>query len=720
MDGIRAGHLARAAAVAAIVLAILAVPVPTLPLAAGRGPSASSLAVALAAPVLTMDPPDWQMPGGGWEPLRAIWSAPAPGCTLEPQWYRWSMPDPPASGTLNATSGPVVEFSGDASQPGRTTIEVRSEAVLDCGTNATLELAGAFGNLTVEPPLALGLLSFGPAPLVPGEVGLLRATVSGGTPPYTVRVNWTDGSFATLSLLSPGAFSLAHAFPAGTFDPGLTVEDAGGLVATAALPGQIGVNGGLAAAIVPAAAEVDAGIPAIWNASVDRAGAWFDTFEECDGLRPSPPMPSGATAGSCTFDSVGENSISLLVAAPLLGASAEVSAELWVAPDPSVTNVTPVGPPEVGRSSYLVASVTGGVPPLELLCAGPAFGEPYAGSIDSDGPVALPIAPASPGQLAYSIVAVDADGVASAPDNGTIAVAPPLNASWEFTPATNGSGPALWALGTVTAGAPPFQWSVVPAVVGPSLAPGAGALALPGPFNWSGESHEDQEVRLAAMLVDAAGATLPAGRELNAVDPLEVDDLVITPVPGVDSATVSLALSDGLPPYNVSIVASDGARWNVSAAQNGSQLWHLDFPGPGVVDLSLLVRDSAGDTIGENGSVVLTGPADPSPDAGLLSDVALVLAASLGIAAVVFLRRRRGRSPLPARPSVDPTAVLRGIIAPADGADRATVEMLAEEAGVPATEARQTLDRLVAEGTVRSEVDEDGSEVLAWERDLAD
>jgi len=58
--------------------------------------------------------------------------------------------------------------------------------------------------------------------------------------------------------------------------------------------------------------------------------------------------------------------------------------------------------------------------------------------------------------------------------------------------------------------------------------------------------------------------------------------------------------------------------------------------------------------------------------------------------------------------------VLEGILTPADGAERVTVELLAEEAGVPLDTVRSTLTHLIAAGRVRSEVSPEGMEVLAW------
>jgi DNA-binding IscR family transcriptional regulator len=58
--------------------------------------------------------------------------------------------------------------------------------------------------------------------------------------------------------------------------------------------------------------------------------------------------------------------------------------------------------------------------------------------------------------------------------------------------------------------------------------------------------------------------------------------------------------------------------------------------------------------------------------------------------------------------------VLERLLRPADGADRLTIELMAEEEGVPLEVVHETLDRLVREGRVRSEAEPDGGEVLAW------
>ena len=79
--------------------------------------------------------------------------------------------------------------------------------------------------------------------------------------------------------------------------------------------------------------------------------------------------------------------------------------------------------------------------------------------------------------------------------------------------------------------------------------------------------------------------------------------------------------------------------------------------------------------------------------------------------------RRHARRKAVARPGPNPEEELKRIIEPADGAERFTVELLAEEAGIPLSVVRTTIDRLVAEGRVHSESGADGEEVLSWTSD---
>jgi hypothetical protein len=73
-----------------------------------------------------------------------------------------------------------------------------------------------------------------------------------------------------------------------------------------------------------------------------------------------------------------------------------------------------------------------------------------------------------------------------------------------------------------------------------------------------------------------------------------------------------------------------------------------------------------------------------------------------------------GRRPPPPVAPPDAVDVLRRIIEPCDGAERAMVELLAEEEGVPWARVRRTIDRLCLAGRIRSDRGEDGIVRLTW------
>jgi hypothetical protein len=135
-----------------------------------------------------------------------------------------------------------------------------------------------------------------------------------------------------------------------------------------------------------------------------------------------------------------------------------------------------------------------------------------------------------------------------------------------------------------------------------------------------------------------------------------------------------------------------------------------------------LVTDQLGETVESYHILVLSGTLESTTNstaatstnlAGPLAILVLTVAAPVGL----ILWRRRVRKKPAVTPGPDPAATLRRIIEPAEGAERFTVELLAEEAGIPLAVVRSTIDRLVSEGRIRSESGADGEEVLSWSPD---
>jgi hypothetical protein len=702
--------------IASTLVGAIALPVaPARPVSSGLELPDSTSPGAGAA--LTVDPAIWNLLGSNATVLSAVWGAPAPACVLVPEWYRWSLPTAPITGTLNQSSGVQVTFSADASTPGRTTVQVNATAIVQCGSAESIEFGTAFANVTVVAPLTLADLSIAPSPPTPDQPTQLTAEIGGGLPPYAIDVNWTDGTATSLSVSADGTFSVPHAFPVGSFQPHLTAADSSGLVARAMVPETLDVSTATAVALDPAHPVTDVDVPVAWNATIVRAGSFYVTTPECDGIATGSPGFSNSSEGSCTFSTVGVGSISIAVGMVFGQTLAEARSTELVVPSPAVELEASALPVELGRPGSLIANVSGGVPPLTIVCSGPSTDDPVRLVLAADGPVAIPVDPTVPGLDEFTVEVIDALGVVSDPATALVAVAPALSVSLEFGHALDGAGATVSAAGTVVAGPAPFGWIVAPATVGPGATAAAGTLGGPGSFNWSGLYLLDGTVPVAVAVTDAAGATVTVARSLPVAPPLSVLATVVGNLSGsLDGVEVSLAITGGFPPFNVSIESSTGTTWNRSTSSDGPAEWRLVCPSGGTVRLEITVRDATGASASENASVVLGAPAaaPPGNDAGVLALGGAITLVGVLVVGWVWVRHRRPRA-TPRSP--DPVAVLRGIIAPADGADRSTVELLAEEAGVPLTTVRATLDHLIADGAVRSEVDEDGSEVVAWERD---
>jgi hypothetical protein len=680
--------------------------------AAGGSDSASNA-------TLGIDPAAWELYGGNSTALGGTWLSTSVECNLTPLWYRWALPGSSLSGSLNGSNGSTTTFMADTGDTGRTLVELRSEAAIRCGSRSALDTALAFANVSVADPLTASDLTLSPAPLSPGEPAVLRAQVTGGVPPYTVRVNWTDGSVSNLVLAGPGPVSASHAFGPGYYRPTLTVVDSSGLDTRAALPVSIEVSASIAIGIDPHRTVADVGVPVAWNATVVRAGALSSVTAYCDGAVVLPLPPPNATSGFCTFSTPGRATISVGIGPLPLDPLVCVTAYVEVVPPPRVSVIGPSTPVDVGEGSFLVANLSGGVPPMTLIGAGPVFGHGVSISVDSDGSIALPLIAESAGLVPLSLVAVDAAGIASAPATCPVEIQPAIQDDIEVASGVNGSEASVSLLAGVTGGAPPYTWAVAPSVTAPGTSWSVGTLDGPGSFLWSTTLRVDGPIDLDVSLVDSAGAELISNATVTAAPWLSVNGSIADLGGGsTGQVRLTLGIAGGLPPYNITVSATSGARWNLTVRTDGTYGWPLALPLGGTVGLVVSVVDATGAERSVNGTVSLpVPPSAPSPPS---DGSANLLALGLGLfglgTAAVFWRLRRAR-PIQPPPSVDPVATLRSIIEPADGADRATVELLAEEAGVPAATAKSTLDRLIANGSVASESDPDGSEVLSWERD---
>lgn len=707
------------ACVAGILL--LVVPVPRNLRAGSGGELPGPLAALPPATTVTLEvnPPTWQMTGGNSTALVATWLGSPPSCSVTPRWYHWTLPASPIAGELNATAGPAVTFVGNGAAPGATDVAVEGVADLECVAGSAPIVENATATVTVVPNLDLANISVAPAPLTPGQSANLSASISGGEPPYSVEIDWGDGGTSATGLTAPGQLLAPHVFlDAGEYTPSLTVTDAGGHLAHAVDPSTVEVTDDTAISISATPGVTDIGLPVAWNLTVARDPTWFNTNPTCNGIPPSPPILPDATSGTCAFSVPGRAVISADLE-PVFGESgADASTTIEVEPSPTVAVAPSEDPTELGVPTELIADIQGGVPPLILTCDGPDLATAPRAELLGDGTVSIPLDPSEVGRMDYTVQVEDAEGVSSPAVLATILVEPDLNVSFEEARVLNSTGANLSVTGSVTDGVGPFAWSIIPSVSGSGATDASGELAGSGTIAWSASYRATGVVDVEAFVADAAGNLVRAEWDLPAIPALTVSvDPADNGTGGSGSVDLSVGIAGGLPPFNVSAQTAGATIASVSAGGDGSFTWRLGTTDSGPVAISVVVHDSAGDSAWANTSIDLPVPApSPSTNPGASLDwgaAGLGVLAATVVLALVWTRRRRPTTPVA---SVDPTSVLRSILAPADGAERTSVELLAEEEGVPLEEARRTLDQLIAAGTVRSETDPDGVEVLSWDR----
>jgi hypothetical protein len=686
--------------------------VPPRVLTAGEVTAAVSLSAHLA-----VDPATWVLPAGGNATFVATWVPSSPACTAVADWFRWSLASAFADGSLDAGNTSAVVFDAASAQTGSTTLEARSSVSLDCGGVRDTFVAAGFANVTVIAPFALENLSVEPSVVEPGSNASLTGIIAGGEPPFVVEVRWGDGTSSAVRLVSPGSFSLSHRYSSGTFVPSATADDSSGLNATATVEEPVVATSALAVGLVPRELAGDVGVAIPWLGAVINAPSSFEWGSACGRPTSWILLSTGPPEGSCTFTSAGTGAMYLAVRTASLGAEAVGMLDEDVRPDPTLELSGPEAPAEVGTTARIGATLEGGVPPFELSWS--LVGSELSGTmtVAEDGQFLLPICPIAPGSFTLSVRVADAAGGSTGTVAQPLAVAPPLNDTVVLGSTENGSVGVLEIEGTVAEGTAPYDWAVATSPASVGSAPSVGVLNGTPSFEWSARFAAEGAVAVTVVVVDASGAWSVRQNATVAV-PLLAGAISVDAnrTLGAGRLGVAISLSGGLSPFSAVVVAG-GQRWNWTIPADGSTSSSLEVT-PGVYSVEVVVTDALGYELTANGTTNVSAGAAPLPSeeagGGAASAVGIAAVLALGGGGLFLLVRRRRRGVAPAT-AFDPREVLQRIIAPADGADRATVELLAEEAGIPLETARTTLDRLVREGAVRSEVDADGTEVVSWE-----
>lgn len=692
---------------------------------------------------LTVDPPSYWMRTGSTVTFQTVWSSGSARCNVTPLWYRWSVEEGTATGFLNGTSGPSTTFVAESFDSGTVSVLARSDAVLECGIAESIVERTSAANITVIVPLSLSGIELGPNPLLPGEDVTLSGRVAGGEAPYVLEITWGDASRSTAALPASGSFEVGHRFSAGTFVPSVLASDSGGDFVNASVSEVLSVGSGLEVAVVPSTYVAEVGVPVEFVGIVGGPSSGAIVLYDCSNATVTAPLAPSAslseTAFSCTFLFPGTAEVLFgAYASRPGGPSASVVLYEQVVLPPRVS-IEPVERfQEAGGTELAQVRVTGGVLPLSLTwnLSGNASGGRATVWSDGVGVVSLPLG--VPGGYSVGTRVNDTLGGTDVNVSATLHVDARLAVDSGGTSFPRSSGVSVQLVGEVLSGCPPFSWWVVPELAPTTGSMGNGNLSSIGQFAWNAGYAREGNLSITVGVADACGATWRSGLSVSLVPSLSVE---VSAAPGPQTANetlvVNLSIQGGTGPFRVFINASDNESWNQTASSDGTFRWPFPATANGSLELEVSIFDSLGGSVRTNLSVTLVPPTShhptpppPTPPPSILpgpsgnsttSSVVdptwllvpvLLLVGSVG--AVLFVRRRRARRERRIFPAPDPVETLRRIIEPADGAERFTVELMAEEAGIPLTLVRSTIDRLVSEGAVHSENGADGEEVLSW------
>ena len=692
----------------AILLPLLAtLPAPIQALHVGAGaPSTVALVITPSVRPATT---------GATDTLSASWGPLPPACNATAQWYRWAVVAGSSAGRLRSDAGANVTFIATAQISSNATVEVTAALAVACA-GATSSLVGhAHLTLAVSAPLVVSGIRVSPDPApADGEV-TLAGDVVGGEPPYFVAARWSGGEGATALVPRAGPFAVGVVLGAGTYHPTVSVRDTTGAVATGSLGAPLLVTDGFAISVVPGSAVADTGVPDLFSIASTGATGPLQLALDCGNGSPGMPVPGTPPATyECIYGTAGTRAVRAVgseTTPPYAAASTQRNVTVTAAPVVAESGGEKVG--EVGEPLSLPVELTGGVPPFTV--AWHLVGTALSGSepVQYDGAIPLAYAGTRVGTDTVMVGVTDALGDSSSVVPIVVVLFPPLSVAMTATGGLANGTPSLDLAGTIAAGAPPYDWTVVPD--GENASTFGGVLLLPGPFAWSGAVVSEGPVGATVYVVDAAGGLFVAPLSATPVAPLALGPLSVTFAGG--AWNLSFAIEGGLGPYQVWVNASDGSAWNGSWTDPGVRYVTAPFPGGGHLILTVVVVDRIAAVARASGTF-----AGPSTSGPVGPWAAVALAAGIAAAAIVLLwwvvprwRRRAAAAAAPPPAGPDVEATLREIIAAVDGTDRATVELLAAEAGAPVEEVRRTLDRLIADGTVRSGPGDAGEEILAWE-----
>lgn len=696
-------------------------------------------------PLLRVDPSSFWMHSGENVTLRSVWSTGSPFCSATPLWYRWTTGNASANGFLNDTNSSSTLFTAESFVSRTGIVELRSAIAVVCGSNRTVVEATSTSNISVVVTLVVSVLTLHPEILSPGENATLEGIVRGGEPPYVVVVVWGDGASVAISLSDPGPFSEEHSFSTGTFLPYARVNDAAGDLANESVDESVSVGtDSFRVVLLPGANTTEVG------GSVDFSGILLDAphdsviLYDCSNATVGPssgPSPNAnTTVFSCDFHAPGIQAVAFGAYSPYPGgpsATTVLYETVVAAPSVIVSPVRSAG--EVGGPLAVRIAIAGGAPPLSLSWNLSGNRSAHGLLVDSDGVgvVVLPLTLA--GLYTVDVRVNDSLGGFAGDTSTVVRVNPQLSAGATGGDAIVSAGADAAVAGEVNSGCSPFTWWAVPSITPSTESSETGTMPEVDGFSWNGTYDLEGNLSVDVGVADGCGAIWRTNLAISLLPELSIVANVTSPSSAPnDTLDLNVTIRGGWPPFALFANASDNESWNRTVTEDGAFGWLLNTTANGTVTLRITVVDSLGVHRQARCAVtletrpagpssppptpppLLTGPTNNSSSNATVSDVLGLFVSGFALAALalgsalLWRRRVRRAKGLRGESSPDPEGTLRHIIEPAEGAERFTVELLAEEAGIPLPVVRSTIDRLVSEGKVRSEAGADGEEVLSW------
>jgi hypothetical protein len=733
----------RARCIAGILLAALLVPiaVPTVRELPFPGPAPGAVALPTAPPgartavlalnvSVVLSPGTWTMSPGDGVNLSASLIGVPEDCLFEFDWFDWVLDAASLTeGYLNASSGPTIRVTADAGARTPFLVSVLATTGLLCVGEPTTVQTSASTLIELRPPLSIPSVTLSPDPAVPGELVALRWDVTGGMGPYSVDIDFGDGTNATAFQQAPGAGAIFHRFPAGEFAPEIAVVDAGGNRVVATDPTPMVSDSSLAVSVAAASDGPEVGRPFLDNGTI-VGGVGVVQFSwsvngtiVATGESPEVPM--------LQFTPTEPGPISVrLFAQDAFRENGSATQNLTVAPVPSfaITAVSPGG--DLGRPFLLNLTVSGGLAPYSLDWSVLPNATSGSLTLPTGGTHLVPVVPSSAGPLVLQATLTDAVGASSSDtfDVGEIGVDPSASLLVPSGPVEAGE-PVQIDL-EIVGGSGPFDWSIEPSEGVDAATPSTGVASRGSPVQWTGTPTASGPLEVTAFIVDAVGGFAETNRSIPVLGALVLSDIVTNgSAAGATVLTVYEDVGGGLPPYslNANVGGLSAGLANVTAP--GGYTLRIDGPPAGYDDLRVEVTDSAGANLSRSQMVfvspVLAGPVAPSPAAPIASSASLGLsgtAAGVGLllaglaGGFWWLRRRATGGALPAAASESGRALglVRRSLSNGEGMDPESLAILGAEDGLagPAVDAAiRQWERL---GRIRRETDPTGGDLILW------